>query len=92
MRLLVDTNVLIDGYLKRRPFVSDWREIRLCQVIGDVELWASAKSFTDIHYLTKHALGSRGAQEAILNSLDFLNICSIVNSNQAVIICYKGFH
>lgn len=77
MRLLIDTNVLIDGYLNRQPFNEEWKEIRLLQVIGDIELWASAKSFTDVHYLCRHHIDTYAIQKAILESLDYLRICSI---------------
>ncbi|MBQ1841211.1 MAG: PIN domain-containing protein, partial [Atopobiaceae bacterium] len=66
MKLLVDTNVLIDGYLKRSPFYEDWKEIRLIQMMGDIELWASAKSFTDVHYVASRYLDSRRIQRAFL--------------------------
>lgn len=77
MRLLIDTNVLIDGYLNRQPFNEEWKEIRLLQVIGDIELWASAKSFTDVHYLCRRHIDTYVIQKAILESLDYLRICSI---------------
>lgn len=77
MKLLVDTNVLIDGYLKRDPFYEDWREIRLIQMMGDIELWASAKSFTDVHYVASRYLDSRRIQRAFLESFSYLHVCSI---------------
>ena len=77
MKLLVDTSVLIDGYLKRKPFYEDWREIRLIQMLGDVELWAPAKSFTDVHYVASRVIDTHKVQEVILASLDYLHVCSI---------------
>ena len=48
MRLLLDTNALIDFYSARKPHC-DWvNKLFIAQAFGDVELWTSAKSFTDV--------------------------------------------
>ena len=77
MKLLVDTNVLLDFYQKRQPFSEDWKSILLLHIVGDVELWASAKSFTDIHYVASKQVGTRAIQQAFLESFSFLNVCSL---------------
>lgn len=77
MRLLVDTNVLLDGYLKRPPFYEDWEQILMYHMVGILELWVSAKSFTDIACLGGRAVGPQAIQEKIQTSLDDLEVCSI---------------
>ena len=77
MRLLVDTNVLLDLYQRREPFYEDWGELLFLQNMGDVELWASAKSFTDIHYIASKQLDSRLIQRYFVDSFAYLRICSI---------------
>ena len=81
MRLLADTNVLIDFFERRQPFFEDWKELLLLSILGRVELWASAKSFTDIHYVASKQVGSREIQRAFAESFSFLHVCSIDGSD-----------
>ena len=77
MRLLLDTNVLIDYYLSRPVYCDDARQLFALAVRGKAELWASAKSFTDIFYVGRKAVGSEAMQRAIEASLAHLDVCSI---------------
>ena len=77
MKLLLDTNVLIDYYLSRPGFAPDIRRLFALAALGKVELWASAKSFTDVFFVGSRAVDSAVLQEVIAKSLDVLNVCSI---------------
>lgn len=77
MRLFLDTNILIDFYLRRRPFFIDASRLFVMRSLGDAELWASAKSFTDVFFVSSKAVGSQAIQEAMEHSLPYLRICSI---------------
>lgn len=62
MRVLVDTNVVLDILQKREPFFADsYRALRKA-VEDDVECLISASAATDIFYVLRKALGS--AQQA----------------------------
>lgn len=78
MRLLLDTCVLIDYFGRREPFFTDVVSLRVAAACGDVELWASAKSFTDVFYVLRR-LGAPSAdiQRAFAESASFLHIASI---------------
>jgi predicted nucleic acid-binding protein len=77
MKLLLDTNVLIDYYLSRPGFAPDARRLFALAALGEVELWASAKSFTDVFFVGSRAVDPTLLQEVIARSLDVLNVCSI---------------
>lgn len=77
MRLLLDTNVLIDYFGRREPHFCDCTRLLTAAWFGDVELWASAKSFTDIFYLLARACGRAELQQSFIRSLSVLKICSI---------------
>jgi predicted nucleic acid-binding protein len=80
MRILLDTNVLIDFYTQRTPDNSA-RKFMVASIFGDIEVWASAKSFTDIFYIiSKHADSSK-VQDAFLESFEWLNICSVTGAD-----------
>ena len=77
MRLFLDTNVLIDYFGRRKPFMEGLVQLRIMQLMGDVELWASAKSFTDIFYILHGQVDGDKLQKAFGECLSFLRICSI---------------
>lgn len=77
MKLLFDTNVLVDFYLQREQFSASVNSIAAAAIHGDVELWASAKSYTDIFYIGKKYFTSSVLQNAFLESFKFIHVCSI---------------
>lgn len=93
MRLFLDTNLLIDYFARRQPFFSAWVQLRCAQVLGDVELWVSAKSFTDVFYVVSRLCEGDRLQAALLESLSFLNVCPIDGDDiaNAARICWPDF-
>ncbi len=77
MKLLLDTNVLVDYFGARRPFCDQWELINALQMTGYAELWASAESYTDAFYLLRRAVGSEKLQGMFLESLSFVRVCSV---------------
>lgn len=77
MKLLLDTCVLIDYFSRREPYFDDCVKLRIMQAMGDVELWVSVKSFTDIFYVLRKVVDPSALQAAFIESLDFLNVCSV---------------
>ena len=78
MKLLLDTNVLLDVVLNRSPFVEDARKLMVAGFYRDAELWASAKSFTDVFYVARKAASSASAAYDAMQAVACeLSICSI---------------
>ncbi|EPD78638.1 PIN domain-containing protein [Atopobium sp. oral taxon 199] len=77
MRLLVDTNVLLDIFLAREPFVADARKLLVMEQFRDAELWTSAQSYTDLFYIGSKAHGPEHMQEIIKEALPLFKICSL---------------
>ena len=62
MRILIDTNVILDILQKREPFFADsYRALRKA-IESDAECLLSASAATDIFYMLRKTLGS--AQQA----------------------------
>lgn len=77
MRALLDTNIVYD-ILCERPFDESGLEgLKVMLTFGDVELWVSAKSYTDLFYLIRKELNSKSAHELLEDTLSWLNVCSI---------------
>lgn len=77
MRILLDTNVLIDLYTQRPPDGGIAQKLLIMREFGDAELWVSAKSFTDVFYVLRKTYNSEFIQRAFEESYQWLEICSI---------------
>ena len=51
MKLLIDTNVLLDVFLCREQFVADAKKLFIMKQFRDAELWIAAQSYTDLYYV-----------------------------------------
>ncbi len=83
MRVLIDTNIVLDFLLQREPFFQDaellFRLIDAGQVIGCV----TATTLTDIFYISrKHTRSVEQARQAVSETLTAMVICPI---NRAVL-------
>ena len=66
MRILIDTNIILDILQRREPFFADsYRALRKA-IENDVECLISASAATDIFYMLRKSLGSaKQAKEQI---------------------------
>lgn len=51
MKLLLDTNILLDCMMNREPFANDARKLLIIGALGEVDLWMSPSQFTDAFFL-----------------------------------------
>lgn len=77
MRVLIDTNVVLDFLQEREPFVEN--AARLFERIdaGEIEGFIAATTITNIYYIVRRAAGRVVAQDAIMQVLSDLNICAV---------------
>ena len=68
MRVLLDTNVLIGLYTQQPPEGDIAQKLLVMKEFGDVELWVSAKSFTDVSYVLHKTYSSDYVQSAFEES------------------------
>ncbi len=77
MRALLDTNVLVDLFTGRPPEGEYAMKLQIMQELDDVELWVSAKSFTDAFYVMTKNNKSADVQRAFIRSMEYLNVCAV---------------
>ena len=77
MKLLIDTNVLLDIFLCREQFVADAKKLFIMKQFRDAELWIAAQSYTDLYYVGAKAHGSARMQETLKEVSPLLNVCSL---------------
>ncbi|WP_434311474.1 PIN domain-containing protein [Hominifimenecus sp. rT4P-3] len=88
MKIMCDTNVVIDVLLEREPFVADsYKVLSLCEE-HKVEGFVSAPSVTDIYYLVrKYTHSTELAYKAIGKLLEIVKVCSVTNDD--VLIAFQ---
>lgn len=77
MRILIDTNIILDIALKREPFYSDSSEILKKIDNEGLTGFITATTITDIYYIAKKEKGHSIAIEFIGNLMDFIDVIGI---------------
>lgn len=75
MKLLIDTNVVLDVLLRREPFFRTAAEVLNLAQRDDVREYVSASAITDIYYIANKQLKDRAAVRDLLGRL--LKIVSV---------------
>lgn len=88
MRIMFDTNIVLDALLKREPFwVTSSHLMRLC-LNGSLQGYLTASSLTDLYYLIhKNTHDKEITYDAIGKLLDVFNIASV--TSQHIQVAYK---
>jgi predicted nucleic acid-binding protein len=77
VKLLIDTNVILDVFLLREPNSIVALEIFKLIKSEKVEAFTTASSITDIYYITEKRLGENKARTALRNLINLLGIISV---------------
>ncbi len=81
MRVLVDTNIVLDYLLDREPFLQDAKTLFNAIDAGKIVGYVSATALTDIFYIArKHTQSLSLARQAISTTLAVMVVCSINRS------------
>ena len=82
MKIMCDTNVIIDVLLEREPFVDDsCKVLNLCEE-HRMDGFVSASSVTDIFYLVrKYTHSTELAYTAVGKLLEIVKVCSVINND-----------
>ena len=77
MRVLIDTNIVLDLLQEREPFVENAAKLFERIDAGEIEGFITATTITNIYYIVRKAAGKVVAQDAIAQILSDLNICAV---------------
>ena len=88
MKIMCDTNVILDVLLEREAFVEDsYKILKLCEE-HKIDGFVSASSVTGIFYLVrKYTHSSELAYKAVGKLLEIVNMCNI--SNNDILIAFQ---
>ena len=76
MKLLIDTNVVLDVLLRREPFFRTAAEVLNLTQLDEVREYVSASTITDIYYIANKQMKDRDAVRDLLKRL--LMVVSVV--------------
>ena len=77
MKILLDTNIVLDILLAREPFVEEAREIFLLIENHKVEGFVCATTMTTIHYLIGRQKDKASADVLVLNLLNLFEVAAV---------------
>ena len=82
MRLMIDTNILLDVLMHQDPFFDNSKAVlKLCED-RVVNGFISASAITDLFYITRKALGSvEDTYRVISNVLNIVRILTVTNDD-----------
>lgn len=81
MRIFADTNVLFDIFAQREPFRESSFKLIVMQMFGNVEIWTAPQSYLNIFYVLSKTQPVSDLQNAMLKSLERVNICTTGHAN-----------
>jgi predicted nucleic acid-binding protein len=94
MRVLFDTNVLLDAVLAREPFVQDAGVLLSAVETGQVVGFVSATAITDVHYLVmRQTKSAKVAIAAVTRLLALMEVCAVDRGvlEQAIALNFPDF-
>ncbi len=77
MKILIDTNVILDIVLERQPFVEDAEKLLDMAQQANFELFLTATTITDLYYIARKAKGKEIALNFIMDLMKFMEIASV---------------
>ena len=77
MKILFDTNVVLDLLLDREPFSNTAAQLFSRADEGDITGFINATTVTTVHYLAHRTVGDRRARREIGNVLDLFDVAPV---------------
>ena len=77
MKVLLDTNIILDVFLSREPNAEPAEKIFEMIYQDKIQGYTTASSITDIYYITAKRLGDTAAREALRNLFNLLGVIAV---------------
>lgn len=82
MRILIDTNVIIDALTSRKPWNESAEKIFIMAANNIIEMYITASSATDIYYLVRKHLQSKEQSKQVMSKLyTFVGILDVIDKD-----------
>ncbi len=77
MRILLDTNIVLDIALEREPFCHTASKIFEASNSEDIQLFVTASTATDIYYILRKVRGRDAALAFLVDLLEIVDVCKV---------------
>lgn len=94
MKILIDTNVVLDVLLKREPFYHNGAKILNLSGRSDINLYVSASAITDIYYIANQTIRNREeVKRLLINLVKVISIASVSKDEikNALLLLWSDF-
>ncbi|MEK0192886.1 MAG: PIN domain-containing protein [Oscillatoriales cyanobacterium] len=87
MKILLDTNIILDIALERQPFFAESEQVLSLVEQGELEGYISASTFSDLYYIIRKAKG----RDSTLEFLRYIDtFCQVATVDNSVILMALG--
>ncbi|HET6884007.1 MAG TPA: PIN domain-containing protein [Pirellulales bacterium] len=90
MRVLLDTNVVLDVLLQRAEWLADAERVWQASADGRLTACITASTITDIYYVSRRLVGQQKARDAIRACLDTLSVLSVDHATLTAAFARNG--
>lgn len=90
MRVLFDTNVVLDILLNREPWVAEAKALWQANDDGRVIGYITATTLTDIFYVARRLANPEIAYQAVRTCLELLEICAVDRQSLEYALAFPG--
>lgn len=77
MRVLVDTNIILDNLLERVPFFRDAKTLLQTIKYRQIQGYITATTLTDIFYIARKNKGIEMAKQDVSDLLAIMQVCTV---------------
>lgn len=77
MRLLIDSDILLDFIGERESAAAAWVKLNAMELAGAAELWVTADAFADVRSRLEGTLSDHDIRSALRSAMAFLSVCSV---------------
>ncbi len=93
MKVLLDTNIIVDVALERQPFFGNSETVLSLVEQGQIEGYISASSFGDLFYIIRKQKGRDLALEFLREIVAFCQVATVdsITINMALTVNFRDF-
>ena len=75
--VFIDTNILVDVFAKREPFVGNSLKIYNFGVINKIKLFTSANTIATLHYILRRTISEEKTRLALEHVIEYFSIIPV---------------
>lgn len=91
IRVLIDTNILLDLLTEREPFSTDAQKIFELCIDGKIDAVMAAHSITNIFYILRKDYTDDERRDMLLSLCDYVEICSVGKEELKMALSRRDF-